>query len=50
MIFNLCLCDTGFIFMSIWVLERGSMNKAVLSNKQAVVAELTEKLKKLTNR
>ena len=37
--------DTGFIFMSIWVLERGSMNKAVLSNKQAVVAEITDKIK-----
>lgn len=31
--------------MSIWVLERGSMNKAVLSNKQAVVAEITDKIK-----
>ena len=31
--------------MSIWVLERGSMNKAVLSNKQAVVTEITDKIK-----
>ena len=45
MIFNLCLCDTGFLFMSIWVLERGNMNQAVLSNKQAVVEEITKKIK-----
>jgi large subunit ribosomal protein L10 len=45
MIFNLCLLDTGFIFMSIWVLERGNMNQAVLSNKQAVVEEITKKIK-----
>ena len=31
--------------MSIWVLERGNMNQAVLSNKQAVVSEITEKIK-----
>ena len=31
--------------MSIWVLERGSMNQAVLSNKQAVVAEISDKIK-----
>ena len=31
--------------MSIWVLERGNMNQAVLSNKQALVAEITEKMK-----
>ena len=45
MIFNLCLCDTGFIFMSIWVLERGNMNQAVLSNKQALVSEISDKMK-----
>ena len=31
--------------MSIWVLERGNMNQAVLSNKQAVVEEITKKIK-----
>jgi large subunit ribosomal protein L10 len=31
--------------MSIWVLERGNMNQAVLSNKQAVVTEITDKMK-----
>ena len=31
--------------MSIWVLERGNMNQAVLSNKQAVVEEITSKIK-----
>ena len=31
--------------MSIWVLERGNMNQAVLSNKQALVAEISEKMK-----
>ena len=36
--------DSGF-FMSIWVLERGNMNQAVLSGKQAVVTEITDKLK-----
>ena len=36
---------TGFIFVSIWVLERGNMNQAVLSNKQAVVEEITKKIK-----
>ena len=36
---------TGFYFMSIWVLERGNMNQAVLSNKQAVVEEITKKIK-----
>ena len=45
MIFNLCLCDTGFLFMSIWVLERGNMNQAVLSNKQALVTEISDKIK-----
>ena len=45
MIFNLCLCDTGFLFMSIWVLERGNMNQAVLSNKQAIVTEISDKIK-----
>jgi len=39
------MCTQVFIFMSIWVLERGNMNKAVLSNKQAVVSEITEKIK-----
>jgi large subunit ribosomal protein L10 len=34
-----------FYFMSIWVLERGNMNQAVLSNKQAVVEEITKKIK-----
>ena len=36
---------TGFIFVSIWVLERGNMNQAVLSNKQALVAEISDKIK-----
>ena len=31
--------------MSIWVLERGNMNQAVLSNKQALVAEISDKIK-----
>ena len=31
--------------MSIWVLERGNMNQAVLSNKQALVTEISEKMK-----
>ncbi len=31
--------------MSIWVLERGNMNQAVLSNKQAVVEEISKKIK-----
>ena len=31
--------------MSIWVLERGTMNKAVLSNKHAVVKEIVDKIK-----
>jgi len=31
--------------MSIWVLERGNMNQAVLSSKQALVAEISEKMK-----
>ena len=31
--------------MSIWVLERGSMNQAVLSNKQALVTEICDKIK-----
>ncbi len=31
--------------MSIWVLERGNMNQAVLSNKQALVSEITDKIK-----
>ena len=44
MIFNLCLW-AQVLFMSIWVLERGNMNQAVLSNKQALVAEITEKMK-----
>lgn len=34
-----------FYFMSIWVLERGNMNQAVLSNKQALVSEITDKIK-----
>lgn len=38
--------DMGFIyFMSIWVLERGNMNKAVLSSKQAIVTEISDKIK-----
>ena len=36
---------TGFIFVSIWVLERGNMNQAVLSNKQALVTEISDKIK-----
>ena len=36
---------TGFIFVSIWVLERGNMNQAVLSNKQAIVTEISDKIK-----
>ena len=36
---------TGFYFMSIWVLERGNMNQAVLSNKQAVVSEIVDRMK-----
>ena len=31
--------------MSIWVLERGNMNQAVLSNKQAIVTEISDKIK-----
>ena len=31
--------------MSIWVLERGTMNQAVLSNKQALVSEIADKIK-----
>lgn len=31
--------------MSIWVLERGNMNQAVLSAKQAQVSEISEKIK-----
>ena len=31
--------------MSIWVLERGNMNQAVLSNKQAMVTEICDKIK-----
>ena len=31
--------------MSIWVLERGIMNQAVLSSKQALVSEISEKMK-----
>ena len=31
--------------MSIWVLERGNMNQAVLESKQAVVSEITDKIK-----
>ena len=31
--------------MDIWVLERGNMNQALLSSKQAVVSEITEKMK-----
>ena len=44
MIFNLCLW-AQVLFMSVWVLERGIMNQAVLSNKQAVVQEITDKIK-----
>ena len=36
---------TGFYFMSIWVLERGNMNQAVLSSKQALVSEISDKIK-----
>ncbi len=36
---------TGFCFMSISVLERGNMNQAVLSDKKAVVEEITGKIK-----
>ena len=35
---------TGFILW-IWVLERGNMNQAVLSGKQAIVAEIVDKMK-----
>ena len=45
MIFKPVSVDTGFVFMDIWVLERGNMNQAVLSNKQAVVEEITKKIK-----
>ena len=31
--------------MSIWVLERGNMNQAVLSNKQALVTEISDRIK-----
>ena len=31
--------------MSIWVLERGIMNQAVLSSKQALVSEISDKIK-----
>ena len=31
--------------MSIWVLERGNMNQAVLSNKQALVSEISDKIR-----
>ena len=31
--------------MSVWVLERGNMNQAVLSNKQAQVTEISDKIK-----
>ena len=31
--------------MSVWVLERGNMNQAVLSNKQALVTEISDKIK-----
>ena len=34
-----------FYFMSIWVLERGIMNQAVLSNKQAIVTEISDRMK-----
>ena len=44
MIFNLCLW-AQVLFMSVWVLERGIMNQAVLSNKQAVVQEIADKIK-----
>ena len=44
MIFT-CVYGYRFYFMSIWVLERGNMNQAVLSNKQAVVEEITKKIK-----
>ena len=37
--------DAGFYFMSIWVLERGNMNQAVLSQKQAQVTEISDKIK-----
>ena len=35
----------AFYFMSIWVLERGNMNQAVLSQKQAIVTEISDKMK-----
>ncbi len=42
--FYLCLW-AQVLFMSIWVLERGNMNQAVLSNKQALVSEICDKIK-----
>ena len=45
MIFNLCLWTKVFILWVYWVLERGNMNKAILSSKQAVVDEISEKIK-----
>ena len=45
MIFKPVSVDTGFLFMSIWVLERGNMNQAVLSNKQALVSEISDKIR-----
>ena len=36
---------TGFYFYGYWVLERGNMNQAVLSAKQAVVTEISDKIK-----
>jgi len=44
MIFNLCLW-AQVLFMCIWVLERGTMNQAVLQNKQAIVSEISDKIK-----
>ena len=45
MIFKPVSVDTGFVFMDIWVLERGNMNQAVLSNKQALVSEISDKIR-----
>lgn len=41
-----CVYGRRFLFnMSIWVLERGNMNQAVLSSKQALVSEISDKIK-----
>ena len=36
---------TQVLFLWIWVLERGFMNQAVLSQKQALVSEISDKIK-----